>query len=94
MKVETIEEFLARGGKPEILPYQDPKNVKDLSFGNRVNSSVPPSNNFITMGEAELFHGDMSKAHKAKKLKTESKIDMSLLPESLRKKYFQEMNDE
>jgi len=94
MKVETIEEFLARGGKPEIIPYQDPKNVKDLAFSTRTNLNSPPSNNFISFGEADLFHGEIRKGSKPKKQKPETKIDVSMLPEALRKKYCQGLLDE
>ena len=94
MKTETIEEFIARGGRPEIVPYQEPKNVKDLAFSGRVSSSIPPSSNFISFGEADLFSTEQNKNTKPKKKKPELKIDISLLPESLRKKYCQELTNE
>lgn len=80
-KTETIAEFLARGGKitrvasPE--PTTKPESIKSTTAGG---PAV-----FLTLGEAELFYGER-KLKKVKKTKTAA-IDLSALPEELRKKY-------
>jgi len=80
-KTETIAEFLARGGKitrvaaPE--PTTKPESIKSTTAGG---PAV-----FLTLGEAELFYGER-KPKKAKKTKAAA-IDLSALPEELRKKY-------
>lgn len=80
-KTESIAEFLARGGKitrvasPE--PTTKPESIKSTT------ASGPAV--FLSLGEAELFYGER-KAKKAKKAKAPA-IDLSALPEELRKKY-------
>ena len=83
-KTETIAEFLARGGVIQRLPTQAPTTKTD---------SIKPSTNngiavIVSMEEADLYHGE-SKVRKPKK--AINKIDLSALPEALRKKYVDEV---
>lgn len=81
MKKETIAEFLARGGTITRVPTQQtiikPKSMQQAS-------STGPAV-IMTMDDAGLYYGE----YKPKKVKKKNKntVDMSALPEELRKKY-------
>lgn len=81
MKKETMAEFLARGGKitkvPTPIPTTKVETIKSTKGGGPAT--------IVTMDEADLYHGE-SKKKKVKK-KVISTIDISALPEALRKKY-------
>ena len=83
-KTESIAEFLARGGKINIVPA-NPPTVKSDSIKSTTNGGPVT---IISMEEADLYHGEF-KPRKAKK--TASTIDLSALPEALRKKYVDEV---
>jgi len=80
-KKETVAEFLARGGKITRVPTPTPttkvETIKSTKGGGPAT--------IVTMDEADLYHGE-SKKKKAKK-KVLNTIDISALPEALRKKY-------
>jgi hypothetical protein len=80
-KTETVAEFLARGGVINKIPANQSAikgdNVKSTTNGGPAN--------LLSMDEADLYYGEI-KARKAKK-KNASVIDLSALPEALRKKY-------
>jgi hypothetical protein len=79
-KTETIAEFLARGGKITKVASAEP-TVKPESI--RSTTAGGPAV-FLSLGEADLFYGE----HKAKKAKkSKAPLDLSALPEELRKKY-------
>jgi hypothetical protein len=85
MRIETVAEFLARGGKITKVPPAEPtvkaESIKSSNAGGVVS--------IITMEDADLYHGEY-KPKKAKK-KAKSIIDVSALPEELRKKYIDEV---
>jgi len=83
-KTETIAEFLARGGKITIVPA-DQLPIKTDSIKS-ITSGGPAI--IMSMTEADLYYGEF-KARKAKKVA--STIDLSALPEALRKKYVDEV---
>jgi hypothetical protein len=74
MKTETIEEYLARGGAIERLPYVDKATPEPV----RVTAG---SNIIITMEEGDLYNGEAKKRKKSSK--TEIKVDTSKLPADL-----------
>ena len=79
-KTETIAEFLARGGKITKLA---PSETATKSESIKPTSAGGPAV-FLTFGEADLFYGE----HKVKKAKkSKATMDLSALPEELRKKY-------
>ena len=83
-KTETIAEFLARGGSIQIIPPNQP-TIKADSIKSTTNAGPA---NLMSMDEADLYFGE----HKAKKpRKATSTIDLSALPEALRKKYVDEV---
>ncbi len=84
-KTETIQEFLARGGVITRLPSHEEVKKKDV-----VRKSAAGPANLMTYDEADLYYGE-SKPRKAKKTPD---IDLSALPEVLRKKHLAEVVDE
>lgn len=83
-KTETIAEYLARGGSIQIIPPNQP-TVKIDSIKSSTNGGPAT---IMSMDEADLYYGEF-KARKAKK--ATSTIDLSALPEALRKKYVDEV---
>jgi hypothetical protein len=83
-KTETIDQFLARGGAIQIIPTQPPtakpESIKSTTAGGPAT--------IITMDEADLYHGEAKPRKSKKKVNT---IDVSALPEALRKKYVDEV---
>lgn len=86
MKIETIEEFLARGGKITKVP---PKEALQAATPT-INQTTGGPANLLSYGEADLFYGE-ARTRKTKKAKVAPKIDFSALPEALRKKYMKEL---
>jgi hypothetical protein len=90
LKTESVEEFLARGGKINRLPPVE--NVFQEIL--KTNSSGPAS--IMSLAEADLFFGE-SKVNRSTKQKTStttSRIDLSSLPEALREKFLSKLRDE
>ena len=83
-KTETIAEFLARGGKINIIPADQP-TLKIDSIKSNTNGGPAV---IMTMDDADLYYGEF-KARKPKKVA--NTIDLSALPEALRKKYVDEV---
>lgn len=82
MKKETVAEFLARGGKITRVPTAAPSYKPELTKSTNIGAPA----NIVTLDHADLYHGEQKKS-KAKKKKIVSNIDLSALPEELRKKY-------
>jgi hypothetical protein len=76
MKIETVEEYLARGGTIQKLPYVDKSQAEPI----KVTSG---SGSIISMEEGDLYNGEAKKRKKSKK--TEIKADTSKLPADLLK---------
>ncbi len=87
MQKETIEEFLARGGKVTVVP---PKEREEQNHVLSPNGNGIP--NLLTLEEGDLFFGEV-KVRKPKE-EVKPKIDFNALPEALRKKYMKELNDD
>jgi hypothetical protein len=83
-KTESVAEFLARGGKITVVPANQTP-IKIYSIKSTTNGGPVT---IMSMGEADLYYGEF-KARKAKK--STSTIDLSALPEALRKKYVDEV---
>ena len=82
MKKETVAEFLARGGKITRVPTNAPSYKAEIIKS--TNTGGPAT--IVSMDDADLYHGEPKKG-KAKKKTPVSTIDISALPEELRKKY-------
>lgn len=90
MKKETVEEFLARGGKITKLPSVSPTN----SLSVKANSPQANVTSIISLEEADLYHGEKKKYKTKKSRSSKLKIDISALPEAIRKIYIDEVIDE
>lgn len=88
-KIESIEEFLARGGSinrvPEKTRDPEPSVIRNAAGGPAI---------FLTLSEADLLYGDPGKAKKVKKTKPALKIDLEALPPALRAKFIAKIREE
>lgn len=91
MKKETIEEFLARGGK--IITHPRDEAVRDQLP--TVNSTTMGPANILTYGEADLYYGEVRPRRAKKPKKTSKPVDFSILPEAIRNRFMTKgSNDE
>jgi hypothetical protein len=88
-KVESVQEYLARGGSIQIVPPALLEPVPDVT---RKTTNGGPAV-FLTLEEADLFFGEPSKK-KPKKAKASSKIDLNDLPPALRAKFISKLKEE
>jgi hypothetical protein len=89
-KVETVEEFLARGGSIKKLPAGE--RARQPEVIKKTGPTGPAT--IISMEEADLFHGEVKKNSKPKKSKSSLKIDLDVLPEALRVKFINKLKEE
>ena len=87
-KIETIAEYLARGGKITICPTVKPKEGEKIC---RKSPGGPAT--ILNFDEADLFYGESRTKKTTTKPKSKLRIDLSLLPESLRTKYLARANE-
>jgi hypothetical protein len=87
-KIETVEEYLARGGTITKIPTGSSR-IKEESLKHQVNGPVT----ILSLEDADLFYGE-AKPSKAKKQKPSLKIDLNALPESLRNKFLAKLKNE
>jgi hypothetical protein len=80
-KVETIEEFIARGGEIKKYPYVRPEEVESS-----VRTSTPANATLMSLDEGAHFFSEIKEKKPSKKKEKTLDIDMSLIPEALRKK--------
>jgi hypothetical protein len=84
-RLETIEEFLARGGQIIKVPAHVPKEVDQTSVNS---TTVAGPANILTLGEADLFYGEVKKKRIRKNpVAKKPAIDFSALPEAVRLKF-------
>jgi hypothetical protein len=81
-KVETAEEFLARGG---TIKKVDPGASGIQHNVTRKRANGEPAV-ILSYEEAEVYYGD-GKVKTKKKAKQKASVDMSFLPESLKQKF-------
>lgn len=75
MKKESVEEYLARGGTVEKLPYMgSPEQIQPVKVTAGINS-------MMSMEEGALYNGDKKKTKK----KPAVKVDKSKIPADLLK---------
>lgn len=89
-KVESIEEYLARGGKVNRIPEASRDPVPDIV---RKTVGGEPAV-FLSLDEADLFYGTPNKGAKPKKSKPSLKIDLNALPPALRAKFIAKLKEE
>ena len=88
-KVETIQEYLARGGSITIVPAAILEPQPEVT--RKTTQSGPAL--FLSLDEADLFYGEPSKK-KPKKSKPSAKIDLDALPPALRAKCIAKLKEE
>lgn len=89
-KVETVEEYLARGGSVKKLPAVETIRQPDVTRKTVAGGPVT----IMSLEEADLFYGEARKGSKPKKAKPSLKIDLSALPEALRAKFITKLKEE
>lgn len=89
-KVETVEEYLARGGSIKKLPPAETIRQPEVT---RKTVAAGPAN-IMSLEEADLFYGEARKGSKPKKAKPSLKIDLNALPEALRAKFINKLKEE
>ena len=83
MKTETLEEFIARGGKVTTITPNSQETKQTLKQTNQ----GPPT--FLSYDDVDLYYGDKKTSKKKSSVKSkEARIDIGSLPEELRKKFF------
>ncbi len=87
-KVETIQEYLARGGKISILPSKEATSTIETL---KQDNSGPVT--ILSLEEAELLYGK-GKTLKPKKRKQYPKLDVNALPAHLREKLLMRLKNE
>lgn len=90
LKIETVEQFLARGGSISKVPESPREPQVDVIRQNTAGSPAV----FLTLEEADLFHGEVRKGAKTKKQKPSLKIDLDALPPALRSKFIAKLKEE
>lgn len=89
-QVETIQEYLARGGSvkriPAVMLEAQPEVVRKTA-----QSGVAT---FLTLDEADLFFGEPSKRKPKKMKQQQMKIDLDVLPPALRSKFISKLKEE
>jgi len=88
-KVESIEEFLARGGVITVLP-PEAKTLKEKPT--KQDSNGGPAV-ILTLDEYDTYYGEV-KTSKKKPKKPKATLDFNALPEHLRKKHVKRILEE
>ena len=88
-KVESLEDFLARGGVIKVLP-PDAKAVKDKPTKQDANGGPAV---ILSMDEYDTYYGEV-KVSKKKAKKPKATLDVFALPEHLRKKHLNRLLEE
>lgn len=87
-KTESVAEFLARGGKIQIIPPQT-VSIKSEHVRSQKSGGIA---SILTIDDHDLYHGEKKQSKKnAPKAPT---IDFNALPEALKQKYLKELRNE
>ena len=89
-KVETVEEYLARGKSITIIP----EKVRDPQIDVIRKTVTGGPATFLSLEEADLFYGEARKGSKPKKAKPSLKIDLDALPPALRAKFIAKLKED
>jgi len=87
-RVESVQEYLARGGSIKKLPAAEQARQEDVTRKTTAGPAV-----FLSLEEADLFFGEPSKSQKTKKVKSSLKIDLDALPPALRAKFISKLKE-
>lgn len=90
-KKETVEEFLARGGKIQKIQYNKPETKETVG-----SAPVSGHSSIMTYDAADLYYGEARKSNtsaaKNAKPKKQPSIDFSALPAELQKSLLEELS--
>lgn len=89
-RIETVEEFLARGGNINRVPAASREPQEEVI--RKTNSGAPAV--FLSLDEADLFYGEARKGSKPKKQKPSLKIDLDALPPALKAKFIAKLKED
>lgn len=89
-KVESVEEYLARGGSIQRLPQKS--RDREVEVVRKTGAAGPAI--FLSLDEADLFYGEARKGSKPKKAKPSLRIDLEALPPALRAKFIAKLKEE
>lgn len=79
MKTETIEEFIARGGKVITLPPAERPEVK-----NQLKTMTTPEGRLLTLGEGEFYFSESKNRKPAKRtVRLADVVDKFNLPKDI-----------
>lgn len=89
-KVETVEEYLARGKTITVVPefIREPQ----IDVIRKTVTGGPAT--FLSLEEADLFYGEARKGAKPKKAKPSLKIDLDALPPALKAKFIAKLKED
>jgi hypothetical protein len=87
-KTETVDEFLARGGKITIIPRTSGEKSQT------VHSTIGGPAVILSLDDASLLYGQEDKKVKNKKPLAGPTIDVSALPAHLKKKFVDKLLEE
>ncbi len=90
MKTETVAEFLARGGKITKIPTVPQEGSKDNKVHIAATSGIA---SIISLEDAELYSGNSEKLIK-KEVKSVPRVDVNLLPDELKRKILEKLNNQ
>lgn len=90
VKRETIEEFIARGGKVTQVPAAP---IPEEEYATRTVPTTNATSTMMTLGEGALYYSESRAKPKERKQKVEEAINFAALPSSLLK-YMPKRNGE
>ncbi|MEM4726287.1 MAG: hypothetical protein QXG63_05045 [Nitrososphaerales archaeon] len=88
-KVESVSDFLARGGKITVLPTKSLPTTENV-----VTSTKAGPVNVLTLDEAELFYSEPQPVKVKKTQKVQPAFDINALPASLKEKLLSKIKHE
>jgi hypothetical protein len=89
-KVESVEEYLARGGA--INRLEEKVREPQVDVIRKTVTGGPAT--FLSLEDADLFYGEARKGIKPKKAKPSLKIDLEALPLALRAKFIAKLKED
>lgn len=86
---ESLEEYIARGGKINKIPKGEEKKQENV-----FRKPISGIELIISLDDASLFYGAGEPPKKKKETKPTSKLDLNALPPALKEKFLKKLRDE
>lgn len=89
-RTETIEEFLARGGKVTVLETVRPKDKIEIAITHRGSKEA----SMMSLWDAQMYFGEKEGRPSSKESTTRSKdkLNLDALPEALKRRLLEKLN--